>query len=60
MSVQDDFMATIQGQPIPAHTAGRCSHDEHVLEIDLETAWHEMGLRPGWSNEVEIKVYMNI
>ena len=58
MSIDDNFIATIQGLVIPRHTVTLCSHDEHVLEIDVEAAWNEMKLKPGWSNEVEIKVYL--
>lgn len=56
-SVQENFMVTIQGQPLPPHTVGVNKLDGHILEIDLETAWKEMGLEAGWSNEVEVKVY---
>ena len=57
LSIEDDFMATIQGQPIPPHTATLNKTDNRVLDIDIETAWKEMGLEAGWSNEVEVKVY---
>jgi hypothetical protein len=53
-------MATIQGQPIPPHTVTVNKADEHVLEIDIESAWKEMDLHAGWSNEVEIKVYFSV
>ena len=33
--------------------------DEHVLEIDIEKAWEELELKSGWSNEVEVKIYIN-
>ncbi|KAI0474025.1 glycoside hydrolase family 36 protein [Xylariaceae sp. FL0804] len=60
MSVERDFMVTMQSQPIPQHTVtiNRC--DKHVLDIDVEAAWKEMGLKSGWSNEVEVKVYFDI
>ncbi len=57
MSIQDEFMITIQGQPIPPHTVSVDKIDGHILKVDIETAWNEMGLRSGWSNEVEVKVY---
>lgn len=60
MSIERDFMVTIQGQPIPPHTVTVNKTDSHVLEIDIETAWNEMGLTAGWSNEVEVKVYFDI
>ncbi|KAH6650572.1 glycoside hydrolase superfamily [Chaetomium tenue] len=57
LSLNDDFMVTIQGQPIPPHTASVSKQDGHVLDVDIETAWNEMGLESGWANEVQVKVY---
>lgn len=53
------MMITIQGKPIPVHTVSVSKIDKHVLEIDVETAWTEMDLEPGWSNEVEVRIYIN-
>jgi hypothetical protein len=50
-------MVTIQGQPIPPHTVSVNKQDKHVLDVDIETAWNELGLKSGWANEVEVKVY---
>jgi hypothetical protein len=33
--------------------------DKHVLEIDTEKAWKLLKLDSGWSNEVEVKIYIN-
>ena len=52
-------MITILGKVIPVHTVTVSKADEHVLEIDVETAWKEMELESGWSNEVEVKIYIN-
>ncbi|KAI1760524.1 glycoside hydrolase family 36 protein [Hypoxylon sp. FL1150] len=60
MSIERDFMITVLGEPIPTHTVNINSADDHVLNIDVETAWREMGLDSGWSNEVEVKVYFDI
>ncbi|KAI1465436.1 glycoside hydrolase family 36 protein [Daldinia caldariorum] len=60
MLIERDFMVTIQGQPIPPHTVTINKVDSHILNIDVETAWKEMGLTAGWSNEVEVKVYFDI
>lgn len=60
MSIEEDFMATIQGQPIPPHTVSIDQDDKHVLRIDVEAAWKEMGLQAGWGNEIEIQVYFDI
>lgn len=57
MTIDGDFMITIQNQPIPRETVSVSKDDEHVLEIDVERAWEEMELQSGWSNEVEVKVY---
>lgn len=60
LSIEDDFMVTILGQPIPAHTVSVNKDDKHVLNVDVETAWKEMGLKSGWANEVEVKVYFRL
>ncbi|KAI1459461.1 glycoside hydrolase family 36 protein [Annulohypoxylon moriforme] len=60
MSIERDFMVTIQGEPIPPHTVTINANSGHVLNIDVETAWREMGLEAGWANEVEVKVYLDI
>jgi len=57
LSVKEDFMATIQGQVIPPHTVSVDKADGRVLRVDVETAWNQMGLESGWSNEVHVKVY---
>jgi hypothetical protein len=57
LRIERDFIATIQGQPIPPHTASVNKADQCVLEVDIEAAWNEMGLEARWSNEVEVKVY---
>ncbi len=60
MTVEGYFMATIQGLPIPPHTVSVCQDDSHVLQIDTESAWTEMQLKAGWSNEIDIKVYISL
>ena len=57
LSIENDFMVTIQGQPIPPHTVSVNKQDGHVLDVDIETAWNEMALESGWANEVQVKVY---
>ncbi|KAL2271316.1 hypothetical protein VTJ83DRAFT_687 [Remersonia thermophila] len=60
MSLMDDFMVTILGQPVPPHTVSISKQDGHVLEVDVETAWDEMGLDSGWANEVQVKVLFSL
>ncbi|PNY24554.1 galactinol-sucrose galactosyltransferase 6, partial [Tolypocladium capitatum] len=59
MTVEGDFMATIQDQPVPRHTARLSKEDDSVFEVDIQTAWSEMGLDAGRSNEVEVKVHFS-
>ncbi|KAF2971011.1 hypothetical protein GQX73_g2576 [Xylaria multiplex] len=56
MSIERDFMITIQGLPIPLDTVTVDKRDGHVLAIDIQKAWSDMGLSSGWSNEVEVKI----
>jgi hypothetical protein len=60
MTIEGDFMVTIQGRPVPACTVSISKSDACVLEVDVDAAWKEMELQPGWSNEVEVKLYYNI
>ncbi|ETS81264.1 hypothetical protein PFICI_06266 [Pestalotiopsis fici W106-1] len=60
LTIEGDFMVTIQGQAVPPHTVSVDKVDQHVVRIDIETAWKEMDLKAGWSNEVEVKVYFAI
>jgi hypothetical protein len=60
LTIEDDFIATIQGQVIPVHTASVSDVDPHVLEVDVEAAWQELGLHAGWGNEVEVRIVFGI
>lgn len=57
-SVEDDLLITIQGKVIPMHTV-KISESAPVLEVDVEAAWKEMELQPGWANEVGVEVFMH-
>ena len=59
ISWQDSMMITILGKVVPMGTIKISEVDQHVLEIDVERAWNEMELESGWSNEVEVKIYIN-
>ncbi|GJC85070.1 putative galactinol--sucrose galactosyltransferase 6 [Colletotrichum liriopes] len=60
LTIGDDFLVTIQNQVIPVHTVSISKSHDSVVEIDIEKAWQEMGLHPGWSNEVEMTVVFAI
>jgi len=58
----EDMMVMIQGKPIPQHVV-RLNTDNvpegsGVLEIDVEKAWNEMDLDPGWGNEVGVDIFL--
>jgi hypothetical protein len=57
--IEKTFMITILGKVLPTHTVTVSNVDEHILEINVEKAWKELDLESGWSNEVEVKVYIN-
>ncbi|GFP56677.1 probable galactinol-sucrose galactosyltransferase 6 [Trichoderma asperellum] len=56
MTLQEDFIVTLQDQAVPVETVGVSQSDQHVLEINIEKAWKDMKLEPGRLDEVEIKV----
>lgn len=53
-------MVTIQGEAIPPHTVSINKTESRLLAVDIETAWNEMGLDSGWSNEVQVKIYFTL
>lgn len=59
ISFKDDMMITIQGKVIPLSAVQTSKVDSHVLEIDVAAAWKELDLDAGWSNEVEVKIFIN-
>ncbi|KAI9831128.1 MAG: hypothetical protein M1819_005216 [Sarea resinae] len=56
-TLEDDFMVTILGRAVPFHTIAK-DDARNILKIDTEQAWHEMGLNGGWSNEVQVEVFI--
>ncbi|CRK48401.1 hypothetical protein BN1723_007998 [Verticillium longisporum] len=60
LTIDDDFIATIQGHIIKAEAVSVSKYHPQLLEIDVEGAWHDLQLKPGWSNEVEIKMTFRI
>ena len=57
MSIEDNLLITLKGKVIPQHTV-TVSDKGPVLEVDVEEAWNEMGLEPGWGNELAVEVYI--
>ncbi|PQE06033.1 raffinose synthase Sip1 protein [Rutstroemia sp. NJR-2017a BBW] len=59
ISIEGNMLITILGKVLPLHTVTISKVDPHVLEIDTFTAWKELELSSRWSNEVEVKIYIN-
>lgn len=53
------MLIMILGQVVPMHTVSVSKLDSHALEINIEEAWKELNLESKWSNEVEVKIYLN-
>ena len=71
--IDEAMMVLILGKPVPRDKVllkavghDGSVHDESnekrpgpgVLEIDIAAAWKDMGLKPGWSNEVHVEVFV--
>ena len=52
------MMVQVMGSPVPACTVTKSKTDPRVLEVDVETAWREMGLKAQWNNEVAVELYL--
>ncbi|KAM0203533.1 hypothetical protein ACHAPI_000528 [Fusarium lateritium] len=60
MTIEGDFLITIQEKVIPLHTVAISKIDNHVLEIDIGKAWKELDLESRWSNDVEVKIHFSL
>ncbi|EEH41614.1 hypothetical protein PAAG_03177 [Paracoccidioides lutzii Pb01] len=62
-TVEGNFLVLLHGQVVPMHTvqlkAAEDGTGKTVLAIDVETAWKELGLVSGWSNEVFVQIFMS-
>jgi hypothetical protein len=54
----DRLLVVLRGQVIPFACVGVDERSGVVLRVDVERAWREMGLQPGYGNEVEVKLYI--
>jgi len=59
ISFKDDMIIMILGKVVPLSTVKTSKVDSRVLEIDIAAAWKELDLEAGWSNEVEVKIFIN-
>jgi len=54
--VENDMLVLIFGKQIPKHCV---SVNGDVLEIDVDRAWKETGQTAGWSNEIEVELFVS-
>ena len=58
--ISKNFMVMIQGRAVPQKTVWKQGGDRSsVLAIDVLTAWKEMKLDSGWSNEAVMQVFVS-
>jgi hypothetical protein len=55
-SVEDDLLVLIFGKQIPESCV---EVSGHVVEIDVDRAWKETGQKAGWSNEIEVELFVS-
>jgi hypothetical protein len=60
LTIEDDFLITVQEKVIPVYTVAISKVDACVLEINIGKAWKELGLETRWGNDVEVKVYFSL
>lgn len=67
-SVDENVMVIILGKAVPRERVGIKDVDlpdseekstAGILEIDVQGAWKDMALEPGWSNEVRVEVLVS-
>ena len=56
--IEEHLLITIYSRAIPLHTVRTSQSSALVLEIDIETAWDEMGLQSSWNNEMTMEVFI--
>ncbi|KAL5043245.1 hypothetical protein BDW71DRAFT_188246 [Aspergillus fruticulosus] len=54
--IDEHFMVLVSGKPVPRRCVWK--ENERVLAIDIDEAWHELGLEAGWGNEVWVSVLL--
>ncbi|KAJ5675581.1 hypothetical protein N7462_008478 [Penicillium macrosclerotiorum] len=60
LDISSNFMVMILGRPIPQRTVSKQSGEKsNVLAIDVLSAWKEMKLDSGWSNEAFVQVFVS-
>ena len=59
-SIDEHFMVMISERAIPRQTVWKEGGiDSKILAIDVLTAWRELELSSGWSNEVTVQVFVS-
>jgi hypothetical protein len=59
LSIENQMIAMIGRNVIPAHTVSKSATIPNLLEIDVETAWNELQVPGGYSNELDLEVFIS-
>ena len=58
LSVEDNFLVVMRNEAVPKEYV-TINKDSPVLEIDIEHAWQDLGLQPGYGNEIDVEIMMS-
>lgn len=59
VDLEQDTFVLLEGKPMPFACIGRSKADPLVLEVDIETAWKQMKLDSGYSNQVDAEIFLS-
>ncbi|KAL6237441.1 hypothetical protein BDW75DRAFT_82802 [Aspergillus navahoensis] len=54
--IDEHFMVLLSEKPVPRRCVWK--ENQRVLAIDVEEAWHGLGLQAGWGNEVWVSILL--
>ena len=57
-SIDGGMMLLVFGKVVPRHCIRRSKACDKVLEVDMLQAWEELGEDSGWSNEVNLEIFI--
>lgn len=59
VDLREDTFVLLEGKPVPFGCLRKGKEDKRVLEVDVERAWKEMGLQGGYSNQLDVEVFLS-
>ena len=57
--IGENFLILIFGRVIPQTTVTKDPVEGNILRVDIATAWKEMSLSGGMSNQVDVKIFIS-